>query len=140
MKIADLLIFTVVLIICFCSFRYFVEQTVNKFFKSLKYDIEKIERKLDSLEYDDIAKCREEIRNTKEEFELIQEELNLINEKLVVGKKNEKICQLVDKNKELEEEIERLNKINQEFARDYWERINNISYYPLVTSRPWGHF
>ena len=58
----------------------------------------------------------------------------------MVGKKNEKICQLVDKNKELEEEIERLNKINQEFARDYWERINNISYYPLVTSRPWGHF
>jgi hypothetical protein len=47
---------------------------------------------------------------------------------------------LVDKNKELEKEIERLNKINQEFARDYWDRINNISYYPLVITRPWGHF
>lgn len=58
----------------------------------------------------------------------------------MVGKKNEKICQLVDKNKELEEEIERLNKINQEFAKDYWDRINNISYYPLVTLRPGGHF
>lgn len=139
MKVADLLIFTVVLIICFCFFRYCIEQTIKKFFKDLKYDTEKIERKLDSLEYD-IVKCREEVRNTKEEFESIQKELNLINEKLVVGKKNEKICQLVDKNKELEEEIERLNKINQEFARDYWERINNTSYYPLVTPRPWGHF
>jgi len=58
----------------------------------------------------------------------------------VVGKKNEKICQLVDKNKELEEEIERLNKINQEFAKNYWDRINNISYYPLVMPRPLGHF
>lgn len=125
MKVADLLIFTVVLIICFCFFRYCVEQTIKKFFKDLKYDI---------------AKCREEVRNIKEEFESIQKELNLINEKLVVGKKNEKICQLVDKNKELEEEIERLNKINQEFARDYWERMNNISYYPLVTLRPGGHF
>lgn len=82
------------------------------------------------------------MRNIKEEFESIQEELNLINEKLVVGKKNEKICQLVDKNKELEEEIERLNKVNQQLVRDYWERINNIPYYPLVTStsRSWWHF
>jgi len=96
---------------------------------------------LNSLECD-IAKNREEIRNIKVEFETIpiQEELNLINEKLVVGKKNEKICQLVDKNRELEKEIERLNEINQEFAKAYWERINNISYYPLVTSRPWGYF
>lgn len=139
MKVADLLIFTVVLIICFCFFRYCVEQTIKKFFKDLKYDTEKIKNKLDGLEID-IAKCREEIRKTNFNFESIQEEINLINEKLVVGKKNEKICQLVDKNKELEEEIERLNKINQEFARDYWERINNISYYPLVTLRPGGHF
>lgn len=139
MKIVDWLGFIVTLTVCFCIFRFFLEQTVKKFFKSLKYDIEKIERKLDSLEYD-IAKCREEVRNIKEEFESIQEELNLINEKLVVGKKNEKICQLVDEKKELEKEIERLNKINQEFARNYWERINNISYYPLVTPRPWGHF
>ena len=139
MKVADLLIFTVVLIICFCFFRYCVEQTIKKFFKDLKYDTEKIERKLDSLECD-ITRCREEVRKTKEEFESIQEELNLINEKLVVGKKNEKICQLVDKNKELEEKIERLNKVNQEFARDYWDRMNNISYYPLVTPRPWGRF
>lgn len=58
----------------------------------------------------------------------------------MVGKKNEKICQLVDKNKNLEEEIQRLNKINQEFARDYWERINKISSYPLVTLRNWGYF
>lgn len=139
MKIIDLLIFIPILIICFCFFRYCVEQTIKKFFKDLKYDTEKIERKLNSLEYSleyDIAKCREEVRNTKEEFESIQKELNLINEKLVVGKKNEKICQLVDRNKELEEAIERLNKINQEFARDYWERMNNISYYPLVTLRP----
>lgn len=135
MKIIDLLIFIPILIICFCFFRYFIK----KFFKDLKYDIEKIERKLDSLEYD-IAKCREEVRNTKEEFESIQEELNLINEKLVVGKKNERICQLVDKNKELEKEIERLNEVNQEFVKNYWNRMNNISYYPLVTPRPWGYF
>ena len=139
MKIADLIIFTVTLTICFCFFRFLIEQTIKKYFKNLKYDTEKIERKLDSLECD-IAKCREEVRKTKEEFESIQEELNLINEKLVVGKKNEKICQLVDRNKELEEEIERLNKVNQEFAKDYWDRMNNISYYPLVTPRPWGHF
>ena len=139
MKIEDWLGFIVILIICFCSFRFFIKQTIKKFFKSLEYNIDKIERKLDSLEYD-IAKCKEEVRNTKEEFESIQEELNLINEKLVVGKKNEKICQLVDKNKELEEEIERLNKINQEFAKNYWDRINNISYYPLVMPRPLGHF
>ena len=137
MKIVDLLIFIPILIICFCFLRYCIEQTVKKFFKDLKYDTEKIKNKLDSLECD-IARCREEVRKTKEEFELIQEELNLINEKLVVGKKNEKIYQLVDKNKELEEEIERLNKVNQEFARDYWDRINNMSSYPLV--RPWGHF
>lgn len=134
MKIIDLLIFIPILIICFYFFRY-----CKKFFKDLKYDIEKIERKLDSLEYD-IAKCREEVRKTKEDFESIQEELNLINEKLVIGKKNERICQLVDKNKELEKEIERLNEVNQEFAKVYWERINNISYYPLVTPRPWGYF
>lgn len=140
MKIADWLGFIVILIICFCFFRYFIEQTAKRFFKNLKYDTEKIERKLDSLEYD-IAKCREEIRNTEEKFKSIQEELNLINEKLVVGKKNEKICQLVDEKKELKEEIERLNKINQEFARNYWERINNISYYPLVTtSGNWRYF
>lgn len=139
MKIVDGLGLTIALTICFCFFRYFVEQTVKKFFKSFQHDVEKIERKLDSLEYD-IAKCREEVRNTKEEFESIQEELNLINEKLVVGKKNEKICQLVDKNKELEKEIERLNKINQEFAKNYWERINNISYYPLVTPGNWRYF
>ena len=139
MKIADLIIFTVTLTICFCFFRFLIEQTIKKYFKNLKYDTEKIERKLDSLECD-IAKCREEVRKTKEEFESIQEELNLINEKLVVGKKNEKICQLVDKNKELEEEIERLNKINQEFARDYWDRINKISSYPLVTPRDWRYF
>lgn len=135
MKIADLIIFTVTLTICFCFFRFFIEQTIKKYFKNLKYDTEKIERKLDSLE-----RCREEVRNIKEEFESIQEEINLINEKLVVGKKNEKICQLVDKNKELEEEIERLNKINQEFARDYWDRINKISSYPLVTSGNWRYF
>lgn len=139
MKIADLLIFIPILIICFCFLRYCIEQTVKKFFKVLKYDTEKIERKLDSLECD-IARCREEVRKTKEEFESIQEELNLINEKLVVGKKNEKICQLVDRNKELEEEIERLNKVNQEFARDYWDRINKISSYPLVTPGNWRYF
>lgn len=138
MKIVDLLIFIPILIICFCFLRYCIEQTVKKFFKNLKYDTEKIERKLDSLECD-IARCREEVRNTREEFESIQEELNLINEKLVVGKKNERICQLVDEKKELEEEIERLNKVNQQLVRDYWERINNISYYPLVTPRPWGY-
>lgn len=138
MKIVSWLGLTIALIIYFCFFRFFIEQMVKKFFKDLKYDIEKIERKLDSLEYD-IAKCREEVKKTKEDFESIQEELNLINEKLVIGKKNERICQLVDKNKELEEEIERLNKVNQEFVRDYWERINNISYYPLVTPRPWGY-
>lgn len=66
--------------------------------------------------------------------------MNLINEKLVIGKKNEKICQLVDKNKELEEEIERLNKINQEFVRDYWDRINKISSYPLVIPGNWRYF
>lgn len=136
MKTIDYLSFIIALIICFCFFRYFIK----KFFKDLKYDIEKIKSKLDSLEYD-IAKCKEEIRKTKEEFESIQEELNLINEKLVVGgKKNEKICQLVDKNKELEEEIERLNKINQEFARDYWDRINKISSYPLITPGNWRYF
>ena len=135
MKIADLLIFIPILIICFCFFRYFVEQTVKKFFKYL----EKIERKLDSLEYD-IAKYRGEVRNIKEEFESIQEELNLINEKLIVGKKNEKICQLVDKNKELEEQIKKLNNVNQEFVRDYWDRINKISSYPLVTPGNWRYF
>lgn len=140
MKIADLIIFTATLTICFCFFRFFIEQTIKKYFKNLKYDTEKIERKLDSLECD-IVRCREEVRKTKEEFESIQEELNLINEKLVVGgKKNEKICQLVDKNKELEEEIERLNKVNQEFARDYWDRINKISSYPLVTPGNWRYF
>ena len=139
MKITDLLIFTVILIICFCFLRFCIEQIVKKYFKNLKYDTEKIKYKLDNLEHD-IAKCREEVRNIKEDFESIQEELNIINEKFVVGgKKNEKICQLVDKNKKLEEEIERLNKVNQEFARDYWDRINNISSsYPLV--RPWGRF
>ena len=136
MKIVDWIGFIVILIICFCFFRYCIEKVVKKCFKEFKYDIEKIETKLDNLGYD-ITK----VKNTnKEEFESIQEELNLINEKLVVGKKNEKICQLVDENKELKEEIERLNKINQEFARDYWERINKISYYPLVTPRPWLHF
>lgn len=139
MKIADLIIFIVTLTICFCFFRFFIEQTIKKYFKNLKYDIEKIERELDSLEYD-IDKCREEVRKTKEDFESIQEELNLINEKLVVGKKNERICQLVDKNKELEEEIERLNKINQEFVRDYWDRINKISSYPLVIPGNWRYF
>lgn len=64
----------------------------------------------------------------------------MINEKLVVGKKNEKICQLVDEKKDLKEEIERLKKINQEFARDYWDRINRISYYPLVTPGNWRYF
>ena len=133
MKIIDLLIFIPILIICFYFFRY-----CKKFFKDLKYDIEKIERKLDSLEYD-IAKCREEVRNTKEKFESIQEELNLINEKLVVGKKNEKICQLVNEKRELKEEIERLNKVNQQLIRDCWNRINSISYYPLVTSGNWRY-
>lgn len=135
MKTIDYLGFIIALIICFCFFRYFIK----KFFKDLKYDTEKIKNKLDNLEYD-IAKCREEVRKTKEEFESIQEELNFINEKLVVGKKNEKICQLVDKNKELEEKIERLNKVNQEFAKDYWNRMNNISYYPFVTPGSWGRF
>lgn len=135
----DWLVFIVILNICFCFFRYCVEQTIKKFFKDLKYDTEKIRNKLDSLECD-IARCREEVRNTKEEFESIQEELNLINEKLVVGKKNEKICQLVDKNKELEEEIERLIKVNQEFARDYWDRIYKISSYPLITPGNWRYF
>jgi len=135
MKIADLLIFTVILIICFC----FLRLTVKKFFKDLKYDTEKIKNKLDSLEYD-IAKYRGEVRNIKEEFESIQEELNLINEKLVVGKKNEKICQLVDKNKELEEQIKKLNNVNQEFVRDYWDKINKISSYPLVTPGNWRYF
>lgn len=136
----DWLGFIIILIVCFCFFRYCIEKAVKKYFKELKYDIEKIETKLDSLGRD-IVKCRTEVRNiNKEEFESIQEELNLINEKLVVGKKNEKICQLVDEKKELEREIERLSKINQELARDYWNRINNISYYPLVTSRPFGYF
>lgn len=139
MKIADWICFIIILIIYFCFLKCFIEYTIKKYFEELEYNTEKIKNKLDSLDID-IAKCREEVRNTKEEFESIQKELNLINEKLVVGKKNEKICQLVDKNKELEEEIERLNKINQEFARDYWERMNNISYYPLVTLRPGGHF
>lgn len=130
----DWLGFIVILIICFCFFKYYIK----KIFKDFEYDIEKIKNKLDNLECD-ITKCRVEVR-AKEEFGLIQEELNLINKKLVVGKKNEKICQLVDENKELKEEIERLNKINQEFAKDYWERINKISYYPLVTSRPFGYF
>lgn len=141
MKIENLIIFTVILIICISFLKFLIEQTIKKFFKDLKYDIDKIENKLDSLEYD-IAKCREEVRNIKERFESIQEELNIINEKLVVGKKNERICQLVDEKKELEEEIERLNKINQEFARDYWNRLNNISipYYPLVTPGNWRYF
>lgn len=139
MKMIGCLGFIITLIICFCFFRYFIEWTIKKFFKDLKYDTEKIERKLDGLECD-IARCREEVRKTKEEFKSIQEELNLINEKLVVGKKNEKICQLVDKNKELEEEIERLNKVNQQLVRDYWDSMNNIPYYPVVTPKPWGHF
>lgn len=134
----DWLAFIIILIICFCLFKYCIEQTIKKIFKDFEYDIEKIKNKLDNLGCD-ITKYRVEVR-AKEEFELIQEELNLINKKLVVGKKNEKICQLVDENKELKEEIERLNKINQEFARDYWNRINNIPYYPLVTSRPFGYF
>lgn len=138
MKIVDWLSFIIILVICFCLFRYFIKQTIKKFFEDLKYDTEKIKNKLDNLEYD-IAKCREEVRNTKEKFESIQEELNIINEKLVVGKKNERICQLVDEKKELEEEIERLNKINQEFAKDYWNRMNNILYYPLVTPRNWRY-
>ena len=50
MKIADLIIFTVTLIICFCFFRYFIEWTIKKFFKDLKYDTEKVKSKLDSLE------------------------------------------------------------------------------------------
>lgn len=136
MKIVDWIGFIVILIICFCFFRYCIEKAVKKYFKEFKYDIEKIETKLDNLGYD-ITK----VKNTnKEEFESIQEELNLINEKLVVGKKNEKICQLVDEKKELEKEIKRLNEINQELVKDYWNRINNISYYPLVTPRPWLHF
>ena len=139
MKIEDLIIFTATLIICFCFFRYFVEQTVKKYFKVLNHDTEQIKIKfINNLECD-IISCREDIKKVEEEFESIQEELNLINEKLVVGKKNEKICQLVDKNKELEEEIERLNKINQEFAKNYWDRINNISYYPLVTPGNWRY-
>lgn len=139
MKIEDWLGFIVILIICFCFFRFFIKQTVKKFFKCFEYDIDKIERKLDNLECD-IARCREEIRKTNFNFESIQEEINIINEKLVVGKKNERICQLVDEKKELEEEIERLNKINQEFAKNYWDRINNISYNPFITPRPWGYF
>jgi len=136
MKIVDWIGFIVILIICFCFFRYCIEKAVKKYFKEFKYDIEKIETKLDNLGYD-ITK----VKNTnKEEFESIQEELNLINEKLVVGKKNEKICQLVDENKELKEEIERLNKINQEFARDYWDRINKISSCPLVIPGNWRYF
>lgn len=136
MKTIDCLGFIIALIICFYFFRYFIK----KFFKDLKYDTEKIERKLDSLECD-IARCREEVRKTKEEFESIQEELNLINEKLVAGKKNERICQLVDEKKELEEEIERLNKVNQQLVRDYWDRLNSISipYYPLVTPGNWRY-
>ena len=135
----DWLGFIIILIVCLCFFRYCIEQTIKKIFEDFEYDIKKIKNKLDSLECD-ITKYRIDIKYTKEEFESIQEELNIINEKLVVGKKNEKICQLVDENKELKEEIERLNKINQEFARDYWNRMNNISYYPLVTSRPFGYF
>ncbi len=135
MKIVSWLGLTIALIICFCFFQIFIK----KFFKDLKYDTEKIERKLDSLECD-IARCREEVRKTKEDFKSIQEELNLINEKLVIGKKNERICQLVDKNKELEKEIERLNEVNQEFARDYWDRINKISSYPLVIPGNWRYF
>lgn len=139
MKMADLIIFTATLIICFCFFRYFVEQTVKKYFKVLNHDTEQIKIKfINNLECD-IISYREDIKKVEEEFESIQKELNLINEKLVVGKKNEKICQLVDKNKELEEEIERLNKINQEFAKNYWDRINNISYYPLVTPGNWRY-
>ena len=139
MKVADWAGFTIILIICFCFFRYFIKKIMKEFFKQLKYDTEEIKIKfINNLECD-IISCREDIKKVEEEFKSIQEELNLINEKLVVGKKNEKICQLVDRNKELEEEIERLNKINQEFAKNYWERINQISYYPLVTPRPWGY-
>lgn len=144
MKITDLIIFTVILTICICFFRFLIEQTIKKYFKDLNYDTEQIKIKfINNLECD-IISCREDIKKVEKEFESIQEELNIINEKLVVGKgeKSKKICQLVDEKKELEEEIERLNKINQEFARDYWDRLNSISipYYPLVTPRPWGHF
>ena len=113
---------------------------IKKYFENLKYDTEQIKIKfINNLECD-IISCREDIKKVKEEFESIQEELNLINEKLVIGKKNEKICQLVDKNKELEEQIKKLNNINQEFARDYWDRINKISSYPLVTPGNWRYF
>ncbi|WP_405285582.1 hypothetical protein [Methanobrevibacter sp.] len=40
----------------------------------------------------------------------------------------------------MEKEIERLNEVNQEFARDYWDRINKISSYPLVIPGNWRYF
>lgn len=138
MKIADWISFIIILIICIGFLKYIIKKYFEELKYEFKYDTEKIKNKLDSLEYD-IAKCREEVRNTKEKFESIQEELNIINEKLVVGKKNEKICQLVDEKKKLEEEIERLNKVNQQLVRDYWNRMNNILYYPLVTPGNWRY-
>ncbi len=138
MKIADWIGFMIILIICIGFLKYIIKKYFEELKYEFKYDTEKIKNKLDSLEYD-IAKCREEVRNTKEKFESIQEELNIINEKLVVGKKNEKICQLVDEKKKLEEEIERLNKVNQQLVRDYWNRMNNILYYPLVTPGNWRY-
>lgn len=140
MKITDWLGFIIILIICNSFLKYFIEETIKKLYKELKYDTERISQRLINELECDIISCKEEVKNIEEKFESIQEELNLINEKLVVGKKNEKICQLINEKKELEKEIERLNKINQEFARDYWERINNISYYPLVTSQTLGTF
>lgn len=141
MKIADWIIFTVIFIICISFLKYIIEQTIKKYFKDINYDTEQIKIKfINNLECD-IISCREEIKKIEEEFESIQEELNIINEKLIVGKgeKNKKICQLVDEKKELEEEIERLNKVNQEFVKNYWNRMNNISYYPLVTPGNWRY-
>lgn len=68
----------------------------------------------------------------KERIDSIEDELELINEKLVVGDKEEKICQLVDEKDMLKKEIERLNKLNQNMIENYRYFYSTPTAFPSI--------
>lgn len=87
--------------------------------------ISRIFRKLDGIDgklyiqTEILESLENNILACKEKIDSIEDELKLINEKLVIGDKEEKICQLVDEKEVLKKEIEGLNKLNQNLIENY---------------------
>lgn len=87
--------------------------------------ISRIFRKLDDIDgklyiqTEILESLENNILACKEKIDSIEDELKLINEKLVIGDKEEKICQLVDEKEVLKKEIEGLNKLNQNLIENY---------------------